>query len=232
MIENTPEFQQAFIGRLQELVDECYGARGLARKSGTISTNIDKYLKGDQYPGMISLINIAEGAGVRLEWFILGRGPKRNTPDPLFDIYQHLNGGVIKQTQVPLPLRIERQMAIAIGEKNIYFAINSERFRLWDDLTEKQQIQAYHNFPDQVPEIPAACALDYSVLYDVHYKDGRVDKQVPLPNRNGRIVAYAVGPEETLCRVNNNEWKPWDDLNELQRRTLCNAFPDRFTLGE
>jgi len=61
--------------RLSELVDAHKSQASFARAVGISGTMLRKYLEGSE-PGVSIAARIAAAAGVRLEWLILGTGPK------------------------------------------------------------------------------------------------------------------------------------------------------------
>ncbi len=67
--------QSGLAARLQELVDGSRSENAFANLVGVSGTMLRKYLTGSE-PGVAIAARIAQRTGVRLDWLILGEGPK------------------------------------------------------------------------------------------------------------------------------------------------------------
>lgn len=76
------ESADAFLQRLQRLVQIAGSANALAKRSGISQSGIQRYLKGGE-PTRKMLITLAECTGVSLVWLMTGKGSEVERHEPL-----------------------------------------------------------------------------------------------------------------------------------------------------
>ncbi|PIA70949.1 c repressor [Ectopseudomonas toyotomiensis] len=80
--DSEAESADAFLQRLQRLVQIAGSANALAKRSGISQSGIQRYLKGGE-PTRKMLITLAECTGVSLVWLMTGKGDEVERHEPL-----------------------------------------------------------------------------------------------------------------------------------------------------
>src|ERR1700760_3518514 len=75
MVDQPPGKAEAFVGRLQEIVQRWPSADRLARATGVSPSAFRKWLRGDAEPSRERLVALARAAGVSVGWLAGGEGP-------------------------------------------------------------------------------------------------------------------------------------------------------------
>jgi len=108
-----------FVDRLRSLVDSAGGQRAFAALAGVSQRAVSLWLQSTE-PGRDRIAAIANATGVSLDWFILGRGPKKFSECPpgyiAIDFYDLVkSGGYLNTLGGPDRLLIFDRALLALG---------------------------------------------------------------------------------------------------------------------